>query len=265
MSKPKFFPDNTCLPAFGFRTMKTLCFVSTFLALTCAACGDADHRSFAIENTLFEAVAEGRLPAGNATAPDATQRTLVADGLSAICKGQTDGAWQLLHEARIGKEIYRLSLIAAKANRKGACDYSDWPEKLNFHGERFKQLVGSGDGPSVLLAALIDEQLPATERRAVVQALAEHRYGHAEAALAGMLLRGEGGDKAADDSSRAQTLLADAAGQGAIPAYLLQAQMYGEGLGVTADPAKACAALRAAEKQGSPGARQALGAANCPL
>lgn len=232
-------------------------------SLALAACGDSDQRSFAIENLLFESLAVSRspLPAPSAP-PDAAQQAQVAAGLAAICRGETGGARQLLDEARIGKEIYRLMLIAAKANRKGNCDYADWPAKLSFLGERFKQLVGSGDGPSVLLAALLDEQLPAAERREVVQALAERRYGQAEAVLAGLLLRGDEGEQAAA-VDKARQLLADAAGQGVVPAHLLLARIYREGRGVPADPAKSCAALREAARLGSAAAPRQLVAGGC--
>lgn len=233
--------------------------------LALAACGDSDQRSFAIENLLFESLAVSRSPLpAPAAPPDAAQQALVAAGLAAICRGETGGARQLLDDARIGQEIYRLMLIAAKANRQGTCDYADWPARLSFLGERFKQLVGSGDGPSVLLAALLDQQLAAAERREVVQALAERRYGQAQAVLAGLLL-GEGGagaDQAAT-VDQARQLLDDAAGQGVVAAHLLLARMHRDGLGVPADPAKRCAALREAARLGSATAPRQLVAGGC--
>lgn len=231
--------------------------------LALAACGASDQRSFAIENLLFETLAATSKPLpAPAAPPDAGQQALVAAGLAAICRGETGGAGQLLDQARIGKEIYRLMLIAAKANRQGTCDYADWPAKLSLLGERFKQLVGSGDGPSVLLAALLDEQLPADERLAVVQALADRHYGQAQAVLAGLLLRGEG-DTAPAAAEKARQLLGEAAGQGAVPAHLLLARIYRDGLGVPADPAKSCGALREAARLGSATAPRKLAAAGC--
>lgn len=231
--------------------------------LALAACSDSDQRSFVIENLLFEALAATSQPMpAPAIPPDAAQQAQIAAGLTAICRGETGGARQLLDEARIGKEIYRLMLIAAKANRQGTCDYADWPARRAFLGERFKQLVGSGDGPSVLLAALLDEQLPAAERLAVIQALADRHYGQAQAVLAGLLLRGEGGETATV-TAKARQLLGEAAGQGAVPAHLLLARIHRDGLGAAADPAASCAALREAARLGSATAPRKLAAAGC--
>lgn len=232
-------------------------------ALALAACGASDQRSFAIENLLFETLAATSKPLpAPAAPPDAAQQALVAAGLAAICRGDTGGARQLLDEARIGKDIYQLMLIAAKANRQGSCDYSDWQARRGLLGERFKQLIGSGDGPSVLLAALLDEQLPGDERLAVVQALADRHYGQAQAVLAGLLLRGGGGETATV-AAKARQLLSEAAGQGAVPAHLLLARVYRDGLGGAADPAGSCAALREAARLGSATAPRKLAAAGC--
>lgn len=216
------------------------------LSLQLFACGTPDTRSFEVENLLFEQLLVGQ--AATTQPLDAARQARIAAGLSAICQGQTAGTPQLLADAAIGKEIYRLALIASKANRKGSCDYSDWPAKQNLLGERFKQLVGSGDAPSVLLAALLDEQLPAADRQSIMQALADKGYGHAQVFLAASLLRAP-----ATPESRTQilSLLDQAARQGAMPAHLLQAQIHRSAAWQAPDPAKACASLQEAARLGS--------------
>lgn len=193
----------------------------SLLCLLPLACGEADQRAFAVENALFASwYLEENLPAGELTVD---RRGLVAAGLAAICRGDTGGTADLLRTAGIGPEIYRLALIAAKADRKGRCDYSDWPEKRGLHGERIKQLVNQGDAPAVLLAALLDAQLPAAERLRVVAALAERRYGQAQAVLAALHAR---------QGDNAPELLAQAQQQAVALAYVLQA--------ATASGAAAC-------------------------
>ncbi|WP_371323532.1 hypothetical protein VX159_14135 [Dechloromonas sp. ZY10] len=187
----------------------TRCLLSLLCALP-LACGEPDQRAFAIENAVFASWYQRQIPA--ASVPSETARARVADGLAAICRGRTDGAAELLREAGVGKDIYRLALVAAKADRKGRCDYSDWSERLGLHGERIKQLVNQGDGPAVLLAALLDEQLPEGERLRVVEALAERRYGQAQAVLA--VLRGPA------DPMQTE-LLMQARAQGVALAYLV--------------------------------------------
>lgn len=236
-------------------------FLAMMASLSLLACGTPDTRSFEIENILFEHLRDG-VPANLREQPlDAARQAQIAAGLSAICQGQTTEAGKLLDEAAIGRQIYRLVLIASKANRKGACDYGDWPEKLSLLGERFKQLVGSGDAPSVLLAALLDEQLPAAEQQAVVLALAGRGYGHAQVYQAAAMLSGK---LSAADSEKALALLEQAARQGAVPAHLVRAWIYHEGLGLAADQAKACASLREAAKLGSMLAPERLRLEACP-
>lgn len=221
------------------------------------ACGTPDERSFVIENVIFDALlASGYpLPATVPTAMTPVRQAAIARGLSAICQGQVEGAGGLLAEAGIGKEIFPLVLIAAKANRKGNCDYSQWLEKRAFLGERFKQLVGAGDAPSVLLAAMLDEQLPAREREAVVQALADQGYGHARTVLAAQLLQ-TAGNIALQEKARA--MLLDAIKQGAVPAHVVLARIYRDGQGVTPDVGKACAAWQEAARLGAESAKSYL-------
>lgn len=219
-------------------------------ALSLLACGEADRRAFEVENILF-AVLPGQ-PILPAVTPDPVVQARVAAGLMAICRGDTAGTRELLQTAGIGREIYRLVLIAAKANRKGSCDYSDWPQRLAFHGERFKQLVGSGDGPAVLLAAMLDEQLPISERREIVQALAARRYGQAQAVYAAFLLQGEVAASSAAATREGLKLLEEAAAQGVLAAHLQLASLYRSGLpGIPADADKACKALQAAQQLGA--------------
>lgn len=177
------------------------------------ACGEPDQRAFAVENAVFASWYARSIPAAEALSE--ARRSRVGEGLAAICQGRTEGVAELLREAGIGKDIYRLVLVAAKADRKGRCDYSDWPEKLGLYGERIKQLVNQGDGPAVLLAALLDEQLPEGERLRVVEALAERRYGQAQAVLAA--LRGPAEAAQAD-------LLTQARAQAVALAHLLAAE-----------------------------------------
>lgn len=242
------------------RPAALACLLATALACL-AGCSAPDNRSFAIENAIFEALLITPRPDAPPRAPDVQQQAAVAQGLSAICQGDTAGTGELLHSAGIGPDIYRLALIAAKADRAGRCDYANWSSKASFLGERFTQLVGSGDGPSVLLAALLDDRLSAADRRAVIEALSSRRYGHAEAVHAGLLLRGEGGPR---DEGKALELATDAARQGAVPAWLLLSEMYREGLGTPADAHKACDALYEATRLGSPTAKARLAATAPP-
>ena len=238
--------------------------LSCLLAATAActtSCSAPDNRSFAVENAIFEsllATPYSPRPSEPTQAPDTGRQAAVAQGLSAICNGDTAGTGELLRNAGIGKNIYRLALIAAKADRKGSCDYTDWSSKQSFLGERFTQLVGSGDGPSVLLAALLDDNLNAADRRAIIEALSGRRYGHAEAAQAALLLRGEGGPR---DEGKALELATDGARQGAAPAYLLLADIYQQGLETPTDNGKACDALREAARLGSPTGKDRLSSA----
>ncbi len=231
-----------------------------FTAFSLAGCGTPDERSFVIENVIFDTLLASGYPLpGTPAAITPARQEMVARGLTAICQGQTEGAAALLADAGIGKGIYQLLLIAAKANRQGSCDYSQWPEKQAFLGERFKQLVGSGDAPSVLLAALLDEQLPAKEREAVVQALADQGYGHARTVLVAQLLQA-GGNIAGQEKARA--LLLEAIKQGAVPAHVVLARIYRDGLGVTPDVGKACASWREAARLGAMSAKNYLASAS---
>lgn len=221
-------------------------------ALLAGACGAPDTRSFTVENAIFESVyLDRRVPASEELTPEA--RAGVAAGLSAICKGETGGAGRLIRESRIGERIYRLVLVAAKADRKGKCDYAAWPGQEVLLGDRFKQLVNSGDPAAVLLAALLDKSLAEPDRRRIVEALAGRRYSQAEAIQADLLA---GGSPA--DQQKAQELLADAAQQGATPAYRLLARLHRDGRGVPADTAKACQYLRDAAARGSEAAADEL-------
>ena len=228
------------------KLVRVLWLLPAFLLM---ACGETDRRTFELENVLFET-----LPirvSGSMQGLDEARRTQIANGLMAICQGHTEGARALLQGAGIGREIYRLSLIAAKANRKGRCDYSDWAQRLAFHGERFKQLVGSGDAPAVLLAALLDEQLPVSEQREIVQALAARHYGQAQAVYAAFLLQSEGAAATQPVSSEALGLLEAAAAQGVLAAHLQLASLYRHGRpGIPANADKACQALRTAQQLG---------------
>lgn len=230
------------------------------LSVLAGACGSPDTRSFAVENVIFEALV-GERAAPPAETVDAETRARVARGLSAVCKGDTAGARQLIRDGGIGTQIYRLLLIAAKAARDGSCDYTDWPEKHTLLGDRFKQLVNSGDAAAVLLAALLDNSLTAADRAAVVKALSDRKYGQAEVVYAGLLLTGEG---VAADPQQARTLLEDAARQGADPAWLLLARLYRDGLGTPRDLAKACAHFAEAARRGSAAAADERARLACP-
>lgn len=229
-------------------------FLSCTAAILIGGCGEPDMRSFSVENAIFESLYPNRteLP-GKPDSPE--QRAGIAGGLAAICKGNTSGARQLIRDSGIGDQIYKLVLIAAKAGRNGACDYSDWHDKQILLGDRFKQLVNSGDPAAVLLAALIDRNLAVPDRLQVVKALSDRRYSHAEAILAGMLIAGDAG---AAEYPRALELLDDAAKQGATPAYLLLARLHKDGLGTPKDSGKACKYLQDGIKQGAEAAAKEL-------
>jgi hypothetical protein len=222
--------------------------------LLIGGCGEPDMRSFSVENAIFESVYLDRAVL-DSNKDSEEGRARIGGGLSAICKGDTSGARQLILDSGIGNQIYKLVLVAAKANRKGSCDYSDWPQKQTLLGDRFKQLVNSGDPSAVLLAAFIDKSLAQPDRLEVVKALSDRRYSHAEAIYAGMLI---GGDSAAAQYPKALELLEDAAKQGATPGYMLLARMHKEGLGTPKDIGKACKYLRDAESHGVEGAKQEL-------
>lgn len=223
-------------------------------SLLLGACGEPDTRSFLVENAIFESLHFERRDLGPAReSPES--RAAVGSGLSAICQGDVSGAKRLIADGGIGNHIYPLVLIAAKAARNH-CDYSGWHDKQSLLGERFKQLVNSGDAAAVLLAALIDRNLAEADRLQVVKALADKRYSHAEAIYADMLL---GGDSPAENYRQALDLLEDAAKQGATPAKLLLARMHREGLGTPKDPDKACKYLQDAAKGGIEKAASELG------
>lgn len=220
------------------------------------ACGEPDTRSFSVENAIFESLyLERAVPTSDKDSPQ--DRAAIASGLAALCKGDTAGARQLVRNSGIGNQIYQLVLVAAKANRKGSCDYSDWPDKQTLLGDRFKQLVNSGDPAAVLLASLIDKSLAEADRLQVLKALSDRKYSHAEAIYAGMLISGE---SAAAEYQKAKDLLEDAAKQGATPAYMLLARMHREGLGMPKDPDTACKYLRQAVNSGVETAMRSLDA-----
>ena len=210
------------------------------------ACGEPDQRAFAVENALFVAWYQGFDDSRSELTT--ARRERVAAGLSAICRGETGGTLTLLREAGIGRDIHRLALVAAKADRKGRCDYADWPDKAGLHGERIKQLVHQGDGPAVLLAALLDAQLSAAQRLEMVEALAARRYGQAEAVLAALRLQqGQPPDaerlRAAEGQgvALASLLLASAASGGDEATRCLHWQRAGRLLpGLTAPDAPVC-------------------------
>jgi TPR repeat protein len=213
------------------------------ILLSLGGCGEPDTRSFSVENAIFESIYLDRaVPGSGRENPQG-----IAGGLAAICKGDPSGARRLIRESAAGEQIYRLVLVAAKARRDGGCDYSDWQEKQTLLGDRFKQLVNSGDPAAVLLASLLDRSLAAPDREKIVQALADRRYGHAQAIRAGMLIEG---DAAGRDYGKALELLEDAAKQGATPASVLLARLHGEGLGTPKDSGKACKYLRDAANGG---------------
>lgn len=216
------------------------------IALFAAGCGSTDQRSFAVENAIFESlVVERALPLPRAAGP--AEQASIGEGLAAVCRGNTAGARRLIRDSAIGPQIYRLLLVAAKAARDGRCDFSDWPEQQTLLGDRFKQLVSSGDAAAVLLAALLDTGLAPADRKRVAEALAERKYGHAEAVYADLLLAGDPGPA---DYAQAHALLEDAARQGADPAWLLLARLYRDGRGVPQDIGKACAHFSEAARRG---------------
>lgn len=224
------------------------------VAFLIGGCGEPDTRSFRVENAIFESLYLDRLDLGpNKDNPES--RACIGNGLSAICKGDASGAKRLISDGGIGNQAYQLVLIAAKAAPNN-CDYSAWHDKQTLLGDRFKQLVGSGDAAAVLLAALIDRNLAEPDRLQVVKALSEKRYSHAEAIHAGMLI---GGAPAGADYRKALELLEDAAKQGATPAYALLARVHKEGLGAPEDLSRACKYLRDAANSGVEAARQELG------
>lgn len=219
-------------------------------ALLAGACGEADMRSFSAENAIFEAIVLDHAPlAADKDTPES--RAAIGNGLSAICKGDATGTRQLIREAGIGDNIYKLVLVAAKANRKGACDYGDWQAKQTLMGDRFKQLVGSGDPAAVLLAAMVDKSLAPADRMKIVEALAGRRYSHAEAIEAEALI-------GAANYPKALELLDDAAKQGATPADVLLARLHLAGQGAPKDAGKACKYLQDAANLGAEGAAREL-------
>ena len=223
------------------------------------ACGESDQRSYVAENLIFERLLMTP-SAAEKLAPEqlpAELRQRVGETLGAICRGDATQASALFESAgaQLGGRVYRLALIAAKANRKGSCDYANWPEMQSLMGERFKQLVGSGDAASVLLGALLDEQIADVDRQAVIDALAARGYGHAQVFQARHWLK-------TGQTAQAQELLNKAATQGAMPAHLLLARLAREGSLGKPDAAAACGHLRAAAKAGSQLAPREL--AGCP-
>lgn len=179
-----------------------------------AACSPPDTRAFAVENALFAAWYQQELQEPVARQLLEREQAEIAAGLGAICRGDTRATAELLRSAVIGHDIGRLALIAAKADRRGACDYAEWPARAGLHRERWLQLQSQGDGPVVLLNALLDSGLPAAERQEVVAALAARHYGQAQAVLVALQ----------PAHPEAERLLAEAVQQGVALASLLQAE-----------------------------------------